>query len=161
MIFSILYPFTIVFMPWLTHLIIAILAALWMVKFYKSKEWFDCFVGMFFMIIFLFLDLKFIYPVIINMGLFFAFLLSLKTTPIITKIALLKKPNLDEEGKIYTRNLTKIWICFFLLNATISLVLWFLEDKSMWAIYCGVISYMLIGFLFFTEILYRRYILKV
>ncbi|MCD8213225.1 MAG: DNA gyrase subunit B [Campylobacter sp.] len=160
-IVSVLYPFAIVYFADFSGIIVAFLAILWVVRYYFAKEKFALFIGLFFVAVLFVSSFKFIYPVIISAGLFFVFLFSLKTTPMITKIALFKDPNLSEEGKKYTRNLTKIWIGFFAFNAFVSLALGFLSDKSLWAIYCGVISYLLIGTLFFGEILYRRFVLKI
>ncbi|WP_171994333.1 hypothetical protein [Campylobacter mucosalis] len=129
-------------------------------KFYFSKEKFELFVAVFFVLIFALDGLKFAYPIIISMFMFAVFYASLKDVPMITKFALLKEPNLDEKGCIYTRKLTKIWICFFVLNALICLILAFLNDKA-WAFYSGFLSYVLIGILFFGEIVYRRFVLKV
>lgn len=137
------------------------LALIWGVKFYLSKERFDIFLSAFFIMVALFNDLKYLYPVIINLGFFIVFFISLKSTPIITRFALIKKRNLDEKERIYTRNLTKIWIAFFALNGAISYALSLLKDEKFWVIYTGAISYILVGALFFGEILYRRYILRV
>lgn len=160
-IVSIFYPFTIVFVLEYSHIIVATLCILWGVRYFFERQRFAIFVAIFFIFTFFVSSLKFAYPVLINLGLFFTFLISLKSTPIITRIALLKEPNLDENGINYTRKLTKIWIYFFVFNAALSLIFALLKDKSIWAFYCGVISYALIAILFFGEILYRRYVLKV
>lgn len=78
----------------------------------------------------------------------------------ITKFALLKEPSLDKHGLNYTRNLTILWIVFFIINALISLVLAMFDDKMAWAIYCGVISYILIALFIFGEMVYRRKFIK-
>ncbi|WP_141081891.1 hypothetical protein [Campylobacter lanienae] len=77
----------------------------------------------------------------------------------ITKFALLQNPNLDENGHIYTRKLTKIWIWFFAFNGLICLILAILDEKA-WAFYSGFLSYILMGILFFGEMIYRRFILR-
>ncbi|WP_217903841.1 DNA gyrase subunit B [Campylobacter mucosalis] len=159
-VFGIFYPFTIVFFADFTPITVLILAFLWGLKFYFSKEKFELFVAVFFILIFALDGLKFAYPIIISMFMFAVFYASLKDVPIITKFALLKEPNLDEKGRIYTRKLTKIWICFFAINAIVCLILAFLNDKA-WAFYSGFLSYVLIGILFFGEIVYRRFVLKV
>lgn len=110
-------------------------------------------------------ELAYLYPIFINALLGTIFAISLKDEAIITKIAKkqasLKGKILDQKAISYTRNLTKIWIIFFILNAFISFILIFLDDKIYWTLYCGVISYILIGILFGAEILYRKFILQV
>ncbi|RDU56722.1 hypothetical protein [Helicobacter sp. MIT 99-5507] len=110
-------------------------------------------------------DLIYIYPVFINMLFCIVFLLSLNGEALITQIAKkqaqIRGKVLDNKAIKYTRNLTKIWILFFIINGLISLCLIFLEDKVYWMIYCGVVSYILIGILFIAEFLYRKFILQV
>ncbi len=95
------------------------------------------------------------YPVIVNLCLFIGFSLSLKTqTPIITRLASLKNV-LDESGRRYTRQLTKLWCLFFCINGSIA----FMTTKSsltIWTLYNGVISYCLIGSLLVGEWVYRK-----
>lgn len=149
----------IVFYPKITIFVIWILAFLWFVKFALKSEKFALFVGLFFVLASFLSELKYAYPVIINLGLFLVFYLSLKTTPAITKVALLKH-DLSQEQMDYTRKLTQIWALFFISNAIISYLLSLLDDKSYWAFYCGILSYVLVGFLIGIEILYRKAILK-
>ena len=104
--------------------------------------------------------LKYLYPVLINAFLGFLFYFSLNKTPMITKFAMLKEPNLDEKAKFYTRNLTKIWIVFFAINGLISAILACFKNKIYWGVYCGAISYVLIGILFFGEIIFRKLYIK-
>ena len=75
----------------------------------------------------------------------------------ITRLARLKEPDLDEKGVIYTRNLTKIWCVFFIFNAATSFFLALFEDKIYWSVYSGIVSYVLMGALFGGEILYRKF----
>lgn len=117
-------------------------------------------ISAFFAIVFLIQDLRYFYPVVINLALLVFFALSLNGESVITKIARLKDSNLSKEGVIYTRNLTKIWVVFFLFNALISFLLVFINLK-IWAFYTGFLSYIFIGILFGGEILYRKLVLRV
>lgn len=155
------YPFALVFMPNFTELALVLLAVLWGVKFYISKELFDGGICAFFLLAFFASGIKFYYPIIVSMAMFWVFSLSLKSTPMITRFALVKEPNLSQDARVYTRKLTKIWMGFFVFNALIAFVLSLFDDKSAWAIYTGFVSYLLIGALFFGEILFRRFVLKV
>ena len=60
--------------------------------------------------------LAYLYPLIINFSLAALFALSLRSTPAITRLALLKQPGLNERGRAYTRKLTEVWLGFFVLN---------------------------------------------
>lgn len=110
-------------------------------------------------------ELAYLYPIFISALFGFTFAISLKDEAIITKIAKkqasIKGKILDEKAICYTRNLTKIWVIFFVLNALISFALIFLQNKIYWMVYCGIISYILIAMLFGIEIIYRKFILKV
>ena len=104
--------------------------------------------------------LAYLYPVLVSLAFFAFFAFSLKNEAVITKIARLKEPDLDEKGVIYTRNLTKIWCAFFVFNAALSLALALIEDKLYWGVYSGAVSYALMGALFFGEILFRKRFIK-
>lgn len=106
-------------------------------------------------------DLAFLYPVLMSLLFLAIFANSLRNEAIITKIARLKEPSLDQNGVIYTRKLTKIWCGFFVVNALIAYLLSLMENKIYWSLYSGVVSYMIMGVLFGGEILYRKIVLKV
>lgn len=158
-VLSIIYPFCIVFKSEFTYEVIILLAFFWFIRGVLENKIFIL-LSLFFLAIFAVKDLKYFYPVVVNLGLFVFFAISLKGESLITKLAKLKDKNLSEFALIYTRKLTKIWIIFFLLNALISFLLVFINLK-MWAFYTGFISYVFIGALFGGEILYRKLILKV
>ena len=104
--------------------------------------------------------LAYLYPVLVSLAFLVFFAFSLKNEAVITKIAKLKEPNLNEKGVAYTRNLTKIWCAFFVFNAALSLALALMEDKFYWSVYSGAVSYVLMGALFFGEILFRKRFIK-
>ena len=104
--------------------------------------------------------LAYLYPVFVSLAFLVFFAFSLKNEAVITKIARLKEPDLDEKGVVYTRNLTKIWCAFFVFNAAISLALALIDDKLYWSVYSGAVSYALMGTLFFGEILFRKRFIK-
>ena len=104
--------------------------------------------------------LAYLYPLIINFSLAVLFALSLRSTPAITRLALLKQPALNERGRAYTRKLTEIWLGFFVLNGLLSAVLLLPRDKIYWSVYCGAISYVLIGALIGSEMIFRKFYVK-
>ena len=69
----------------------------------------------------------------------------------------------------YCRNVTIIWCVFFLINGTISTITAFSEEifkidsdtaNTIWSVYNGGLSYLLLGLLFFVEIRVRKYVYK-
>lgn len=146
-------------------LILIFLAIFWVVNIFVAKDkdskLLSFFIGVFFLLgaIFKSSNFSYFYPVMVNVFFLATFLWSLKTTPIITRFAMIKEPNLSEFGKVYTKNLTIFWCGFFALNGLVALALVFYEDKSYWAYYNGFISYVLMGTIFVVEFL-LRFILK-
>ncbi len=104
--------------------------------------------------------MQYFYPVFINFFLFISFYLSLSNIPIITRFAMIKDKNLSDIAKKYTRNLTKVWIIFFIINGLISFILALFDSKFYWFIYCGLVSYILIGILLLGEIVFRKLYVK-
>ncbi len=146
--------------------IFCVLCALWWARWYfeSSNMRQVCLAaGLFFAIcaIFRSVNLALLYPSIVSIGFLALFFYSLRGEAVITRLARLKEKNIDEKVVSYTRGLTKIWCLFFIFNAVLAFVLSCFENKFYWSIYCSFISYILMGFLFFGEILYRKvFILK-
>lgn len=100
------------------------------------------------------------YPLAVNFALFVAFILSLRKTPVIEVLARLHYAELPEAAKPYLRCVTKIWIVFFAGNGAVIALLSAMRWDTAWAIYTGVISYVLIGMLLGGEWLYRTFVMK-
>jgi uncharacterized membrane protein len=99
-----------------------------------------------------------LYPVVINLIVAGSFGMSLLYPPsLIERIARRMKHNLDERGIAYTRQVTKIWFIFCLMNAGASLLTAIHGDVKIWALYNGFISYILMGSLFIVEYSVRQY----
>ena len=127
-------------------------------KFGKVIKALTPFVGLFAVIgLFHFTDfvlLKF-YPPVMNFCLFFIFFSSLfQERTVIQKIALASDPNSNENVMKYTRNLTYIWAVFTFLNFLVSVLTVFMSEK-IWALYNGIISYILVGLIFIIEYIVR------
>ena len=163
---SIAYPLVLFFWQENATLIFGVLCVLWGLRAYfeSGKKRQVCLAaGMFFAIcaIFRSVNLALLYPSIVSLGFLAIFFYSLNGEAIITKIARSKEKNIDEKVVSYTRGLTKIWCLFFVFNAVFAFVSSCFEKKFYWSIYCSFVSYILMGFLFFGEILYRKvFILK-
>lgn len=98
-----------------------------------------------------------LYPVLMSVGALGIFAFTLAYPPsMIERFARLHQPDLPKSGIRWTRNVTKVWCGFFLINALIALatVLW--ANQEVWAIYNGFISYVLMGILLLGEWLLRK-----
>ena len=102
-----------------------------------------------------------IYPVLVSASFLVLFLWSLKSPPsMIERIARLQDPDLPDKGVLYTRQVTKVWCGFFALNGLTALLITLLGSDSLWALYNGLISYLLMGMLFAGEWLVRQQVMK-
>ncbi|BCL77392.1 hypothetical protein JHS3_31280 [Jeongeupia sp. HS-3] len=100
------------------------------------------------------------YPVLVNAVLFCIFTASLyRPPPVIERLARLTTPDLPPEGVAYTRKVTIVWAGFFALNGGIAL--WTTtQAETVWALYNGLIAYVLIGTLGASEYLVRRLVMR-
>ncbi len=102
-----------------------------------------------------------LYPVVVSFSLLSVFLFSLFSPPsVIERIARLTDPELPPSGVSYTRNVTKIWCGFFLLNGSIALYTSLCASNEIWVLYNGLVSYVLMGCLFAGEWIYRSIYIK-
>lgn len=98
-----------------------------------------------------------LYPVLVNLAFLALFGLSLWRGPsMVERFARLHEPDLDVRGQAYTRRVTQVWCGFFLLNGALALgtALW--ASEAVWALYNGLIAYLLMGVLMGGEWLVRR-----
>lgn len=97
-----------------------------------------------------------LYPVLISVTMLSVFALSLFRGPtVIERFARLQEPNLPAEGVIYCRKVTLVWCLFFMANGTIAALTVTASDE-IWALYNGLISYLMMAALFAGEYLTRR-----
>lgn len=100
------------------------------------------------------------YPVLINVTLLILFSYSLLRPPsIIERLARLQEPELPDSGVLYTRKVTYVWCVFFLVNGSIAAVT-ITIGRDWWALYNGVIAYLLMGALFLAEWVIRQRVRK-
>ncbi len=98
-----------------------------------------------------------LYPVIINSMMAITFIFSLFRGPtIIESFARLQEPELDDKGIAYTRNVTKVWSLFFIINGVAALYTCLYSSLAVWSLYNGLISYILIGLIMAIEWLVRK-----
>lgn len=99
------------------------------------------------------------YPVMINLTLACIFGWSLLHPPtLIERLARLQEPDLPASGVAYTRKVTRVWLGFFVVNGSIAAYTAFLGSYEIWALYNGVISYVLMGCLFAGEWVVRQHV---
>ncbi|PIT50247.1 hypothetical protein BHC46_00900 [Snodgrassella alvi] len=167
---SILYPFIWYFGQQYTGVIpIAVLMAIiWLLRALFSKKLLQKLLSA--MLMFLFVLLAWLhstaamywYPVMVSMLLLLVFAASLfSRQSIIERFARLQHPDLPDTGVRYTRRVTQIWCGFFCMNILFTSGLILGKYWHAWAVYTGVISYLLMGVLFGGEFLYRRFRLKI
>lgn len=100
-------------------------------------------------------SLLLVYPVTVSLSMLFLFGQSLLYPPtVIERFARLSVPELPPEGVRYTRIVTWVWCGFFVINAAISGATVF-APREYWALYNGLISYILMGLLFGGEWIVR------
>ncbi|MDR7332782.1 hypothetical protein [Roseateles asaccharophilus] len=98
-----------------------------------------------------------LYPALVNAVLLVVFGLSLVRGPnIAERLARLQDPVLDDRALAYTRSVTQVWCGFFVLNGSLALATALWATEEVWALYNGLIAYVLIGLLMGGEWLLRR-----
>ncbi|BFU61701.1 hypothetical protein [Rodentibacter abscessus] len=99
------------------------------------------------------------YPVIINLVMLILFASSLLSSQsLVERFARLQTPDLPPKAIRYTRKVTQVWCGFFVFNIVVTANLIWLEQYHYWAIYSGVIAYVLMGLLFIGEWVVRQYV---
>ncbi|HSF57935.1 MAG TPA: hypothetical protein VLD83_07685 [Candidatus Binatia bacterium] len=99
-----------------------------------------------------------LYPVLVNATLLGVFAYSLIFPPsMIERFARMNEPNLPVQAIGYTRRVTQIWCVFFGINGAIALMTALWASPAMWALYNGLIAYLLMGLLLAGESVVRRY----
>jgi len=96
-----------------------------------------------------------LYPVVMSLSFLSIFLYSIIKPPAVITLIAGTRGKLTVNSIEYTKKVTKVWCVFFLANALISLVTVFLSDE-IWALYNGLISYVLMGVLFLGEWIVRK-----
>ena len=98
-----------------------------------------------------------LYPVLVNTVLLALFGASLAHPPsMIERFARLREPQLPPAAIAYTRRVTQVWCVFFVMNGSIALVTALWASDQVWALYNGLVAYVLIGLLFAGEWVVRR-----
>lgn len=97
-------------------------------------------------------------PTLINAALLATFGTSLwAERPIVERFARLQAKDLSDAEVRYCRQVTKVWCGFFVANGSTALYLALARDVETWALFTGLISYLLVGMLFGGEYIYRHW----
>jgi uncharacterized membrane protein len=101
------------------------------------------------------------YPVLVNGVLLIVFGASLSAAQtVVERIARLRHKELPNEAIPYLRRVTAAWCVFFILNGTIALYTATASSFEAWALYNGLIAYLLIGAMFAGEFLIRIRVMR-
>ena len=102
-----------------------------------------------------------LYPVVVNLVMLAVFGGSLWTSmPLVERLARLREPNLPPEGVRYTRNVTRVWCIFFIVNGSIALFTVVKGDMQLWTLWNGMMAYILMATLMAAEWLIRQRVMK-
>src|SRR6185503_2867408 len=95
--------------------------------------------------------------VLVNAAMLLLFGSSLAFPPtIVERIARFRHPHLSEQATPYLRRVTVAWCIFFVGNGAAALYTATFASFETWALYNGLIAYVLIGAMFAGELLTRR-----
>ena len=97
-------------------------------------------------------------PVLINAVLFATFFGSLRSErPLVERFARLQVKDLSAAELTYCRSVTKLWCGFFVVNGATAAGLAMAGALSLWTLYTGLISYILVGIVGASEYTVRKY----
>lgn len=97
-------------------------------------------------------------PVLANAILLAGFAGSLRTKmPLVERFARMQVADLSHDEVEYCRQVTWVWSLFFVLNGSTAALLALAAPLSWWALYTGLIAYLLIGLIGATEYVVRKY----
>jgi uncharacterized membrane protein len=97
-----------------------------------------------------------LYPAAVNLGMLLLFGASLLVPPsMVERFARLGEPDLPTAAIGYTRRVTQLWCAFFIANGAVAIYTALFGSRDDWALYNGLIAYLLMGGLFGGEWLYR------
>jgi uncharacterized membrane protein len=98
-----------------------------------------------------------LYPASISASMLLLFGLTLLYPPsMVERFARMQDPELSEARVRYTRRVTEVWCAFFVLNGLAAAWTAVFASREAWALYNGLIAYLLMGALFLAERLFRN-----
>jgi uncharacterized membrane protein len=101
-----------------------------------------------------------LYPAAISASMLILFGATLLHPPsMVERFARLREERISAASVRYTRGVTQAWCMFFLANGAVATYTAAFASREAWALYNGVIAYLLMGTLFAAERLIRRRVL--
>ena len=102
-----------------------------------------------------------LYPAAISASMLILFGLTLLYPPtMVERFARMQEGGLSPKGVQYTRRVTETWCAFFAINGAIAVYTAVFASRELWALYNGLLSYLVMGALFAGERLVRRRVLR-
>jgi uncharacterized membrane protein len=102
-----------------------------------------------------------LYPVAMSFTFAALFAVSLsKEESLIEQFARISGKTITPNAKKYTRRLSGIWCILLVGNGLVALYLAISAPLKTWALYCGLISYVILGGFFLAELGYRQFHIK-
>ncbi|MBI3897946.1 MAG: hypothetical protein HY308_06575 [Gammaproteobacteria bacterium] len=99
-----------------------------------------------------------LYPALLNAVTLSLFAFTIYRPPsMIERFARLEQPELPPDGVRYTKRLTWVWCGFLTANGSIAVYTALFMSREAWALYNGLIAYILMGALLLGERVFRRY----
>lgn len=96
-----------------------------------------------------------LYPVLMVAVALVVFAISLWRTPLVEVFARRMGETLDARGVAYCRRVTVVWTAFLSIHLVVTFLTVFASHET-WALYNGVLAYLMMGALFAGEWLFRR-----
>ena len=97
-------------------------------------------------------------PVAINSGMLVMFGWTLIKPPtMVEQFAVMLAGSISAEERRYCRAVTWVWTMFFAVNIVVATGTALYASRQMWAIYNGLVAYVLIGLVFTVELVYRHW----
>ena len=99
------------------------------------------------------------YPVVVSGGLAFLFGASLWRPPsLVERMAELGGETLSPAIRRYCRRVTMVWALWLIINTFIAAALAIVGSLEAWALWTGLLSYLVIGLIFAVEFILRRFL---
>jgi uncharacterized membrane protein len=93
-----------------------------------------------------------LYPALVNVVLLVVFAYSLFRGPsVVERLARLREPDLPMAAVRYTAQVTGVWCIFFIANGVAAGYTAFYSSDAVWALYNGLLAYVLMGCLMAAE----------
>ena len=97
------------------------------------------------------------YPVVVSGGLGFLFGASLWRPPsLVERMAALGGETLSPAIRLYCRRVTMVWALWLAINTLIAAALAIFGSLEAWALWTGLLSYLVMGLIFAVEFILRR-----